>query len=461
MLRTDEVLSTIRMLHAEHLDVRAVTLALNLNDCAGSNPDQLVKKVHNKILRYAGRLVEICDTVGAKYGIPVTNKRIAISPASNLLAGHGVPCALELAKCLDLAAKECRVDLVGGFTALVQKGISAGDRVLLDALPDVLSQTERVCASVNAASRKAGINMDALRALGEIIPAVAQADAANRGFAAAKLVVFANIPEDNPFMAGAYMGAGEPEVTVNIGVSGPGVVDSALKRRIASAREQGKKLTLTDLAEEIKLSSFRVTRVGELIGREVAETLGIPFGIVDLSLAPTPTVGDSIGEILKTLGLARIGAPGSTAAIAMLNDAVKKGGLFASSSVGGLSGAFIPVSEDAALADAVEQKHLVLEKLEAMTSVCSVGLDMILIPGDTPPATIAAIIADEMAIGVINNKTTAARLVPVPGAKAGDKVNFGGLFGHSPVLEVRNVGVSEEFVQFGGRIPAPLQSLGN
>lgn len=461
MLRTDEVLSTIRMLHAEHLDVRAVTLALNLNDCAGSNPDQLVKKVHNKILRYAGRLVEICDTVGAKYGIPVTNKRIAISPASNLLAGHGVPCALELAKCLDLAAKECRVDLVGGFTALVQKGISAGDRVLLDALPDVLSQTERVCASVNAASRKAGINMDALRALGEIIPAVAQADAANRGFAAAKLVVFANIPEDNPFMAGAYMGAGEPEVTVNIGVSGPGVVDSALKRRIASAREQGKKLTLTDLAEEIKLSSFRVTRVGELIGREVAETLGIPFGIVDLSLAPTPTVGDSIGEILKTLGLARIGAPGSTAAIAMLNDAVKKGGLFASSSVGGLSGAFIPVSEDAALADAVEQKHLVLEKLEAMTSVCSVGLDMILIPGNTPPATIAAIIADEMAIGVINNKTTAARLVPVPGAKAGDKVNFGGLFGHSPVLEVRNVGVSEEFVQFGGRIPAPLQSLGN
>ena len=461
MLRTDEVLSTIRMLHAEHLDVRAVTLALNLNDCAGSNPDQLVKKLHNKILRYAGRLVEICDTVGAKYGIPVTNKRIAISPASNLLAGHGVPCALELAKCLDLAAKECRVDLVGGFTALVQKGISAGDRVLLDALPDVLSQTERVCASVNAASRKAGINMDALRALGEIIPAVAQADAANRGFAAAKLVVFANIPEDNPFMAGAYMGAGEPEVTVNIGVSGPGVVDSALKRRIASAREQGKKLTLTDLAEEIKLSSFRVTRVGELIGREVAETLGIPFGIVDLSLAPTPTVGDSIGEILKTLGLARIGAPGSTAAIAMLNDAVKKGGLFASSSVGGLSGAFIPVSEDAALADAVEQKHLVLEKLEAMTSVCSVGLDMILIPGDTPPATIAAIIADEMAIGVINNKTTAARLVPVPGAKAGDKVNFGGLFGHSPVLEVRNVGVSEEFVQFGGRIPAPLQSLGN
>ncbi|MGI5832210.1 MAG: PFL family protein [Thermoguttaceae bacterium] len=461
MLRTDEVLSTIRMLHAEHLDVRAVTLALNLNDCAGSNPDMLAKKVHNKILRHAGRLVEICDTVGAKYGIPVTNKRIAISPASNLLSGHGVSCAVELATVVDQAAKECRVDFVGGFTALVQKGFSEGDRVLLDALPEILSKTDRVCASVNAASRKAGINMDALRMLGEIIPAVAEADKARQGFAAAKLVVFANIPEDNPFMAGAYMGAGEPEVTVDIGVSGPGVVDSALKRRIAAARESGSKLTLTDLAEEIKISSFRVTRVGELIGREVAELLDIPFGIVDLSLAPTPTVGDSIGEILKTLGLGRIGAPGSTAAIAMLNDAVKKGGLFASSSVGGLSGAFIPVSEDAALADAVQQKHLVLEKLEAMTSVCSVGLDMILIPGDTPPATISGIMADEMAIGVINNKTTATRLIPVPGAKAGDMVHFGGLFGHSPVLEVRNVGVSEEFVQFGGRIPAPLQSLGN
>lgn len=461
MLRTEEVLSTIRMLHAEHLDVRAVTLALNLNDCASSNPGQLVKKVHHKILRYAGRLVELCDEVGGKYGIPVTNKRIAISPASFLLAGHGKRGGIELARTLDAAAKDCRVDFVGGFTALVHKGISDGDQTVLDSLPEVLSGTDRVCASVNAASRKAGINMDALRQLGELIPAVSQADAKRRGFAAAKLVVFANIPEDNPFMAGAYMGAGEPEAAVNIGVSGPGVIDSALKRRIAAARESGKRLTLTDLAEEIKISSFRVTRVGELIGREVADRLGVPFGIVDLSLAPTPTVGDSIGEILKTLGLARVGAPGSTAAIAMLNDAVKKGGLFASSSVGGLSGAFIPVSEDATLADAVRRNHLVLEKLEAMTSVCSVGLDMILIPGDTPPATIAGIMADEMAIGVINNKTTATRLVPIPGAKAGDLVDFGGLFGHSPVLEVRNVGVSDEFVAFGGRIPAPLQSLGN
>ena len=461
MIKMEEVLSTIRMLHAEHLDVRAVTLALNLNDCASSNPGQLVKKVHHKILRYAGRLVEICDEVGGIYGIPVTNKRIAISPASILLAGHGTKGAVDLAKTLDDAAIQCRVDFVGGFTALVHKGIAAGDQVILDSLPEVLSSTTRVCSSINAASRKAGVNMDALRQLGEIIPEIANADKARQGFAAAKLVVFSNIPEDNPFMAGAYMGAGEPEATINIGVSGPGVVDSALKRRIAAARESGKKITLTDLAEEIKLSSFRVTRVGELIGREVADRLGICFGIVDLSLAPTPTVGDSIGEILKTLGIAHVGAPGSTAAIAMLNDAVKKGGLFASSSVGGLSGAFIPVSEDATLADAVRQNHLVLEKLEAMTSVCSVGLDMILIPGDTPPATISAIMADELAIGVFNNKTTATRLVPVPGAKAGDLVHFGGLFGHSPVLEVRNVGVSDQFVAFGGRIPAPLQSLGN
>ena len=301
-----------------------------------------------------------------------------------------------MARALDRAATRCGVDFVGGFTALVHKGITPADVVVIDSLPEVLSQTKQVCASVNVASRKAGINMDAVHQLGHVLLRIAQATADQQGFGCAKLVVFANIPEDNPFMAGAYMGAGEPEATVNIGVSGPGVVCSALKRRLA--RE--KNLTLGDLAEEIKLTSFRVTRVGELIGREVAAELGVAFGIVDLSLAPTPTVGDSIGEILKTLGIARVGAPGSTAAIALLNDAVKKGGLFASSSVGGLSGAFIPVSEDATLAEAVRDGHLVLEKLEAMTAVCSVGLDMIAIPGDTPPETIAAIIADEMAIGV-------------------------------------------------------------
>ena len=457
MLRTDEILSTIQMLHAEHLDVRSVTLGLNLDDCAAPSLDHLCRKVRQKIVSRASRLVEVCDRVGAKYGIPVINKRVAISPAATLLAGHGQGSALQLAKTLDAVATECRVDFVGGFTALVHKGISPGDWVVMESLPEVLSQTKRVCASLNVASRRAGINMDAIQRMGHILLKIAAATAGIRGFGCAKLVIFANIPEDNPFMAGAYLGAGEPEAVVNIGVSGPGVVCSALRRRLAMEAN----LTLGDLAEEIKITSFRVTRVGELIGREVAAELGVAFGIVDLSLAPTPTVGDSVGEILKTLGIAAIGAPGSTAAVAMLNDAVKKGGLFASSSVGGLSGAFIPVSEDAALADAVGRGHLVLEKLEAMTSVCSVGLDMVAIPGDTPAETIAAIIADEMAIGVINDKTTAVRLIPVPGAKAGEIVDFGGLFGSTPVMEVRNSGASTAFVRFGGRIPAPMQSLRN
>jgi uncharacterized protein (UPF0210 family) len=458
MLRTDEILSTIQMLHAEHLDVRTVTLALNVNDCAAASMDNLCRKLREKIVSRARRLVEVCERVASKFGIPITNKRLAVSPASLLLAGHGRAAALQAARTLDDAAAECGVDLVGGFTALVHKGISAGDEVVMESLPEVLARTERVCASVNVASRKAGINMDAIGRMGEIILRIAAATADQNGFGCAKLVVFANIPEDNPFMAGAMMGPGEPEATVNIGVSGPGVVGSALRRRVQQAAGR---LTLGELAEEIKITSFRVTRVGELIGREVAAELGVAFGIVDLSLAPTPKVGDSIGEILQTLGIARIGAPGSTAAVAMLNDAVKKGGAFASSSVGGLSGAFIPVSEDAALAAAVGSGHLSLEKLEAMTSVCSVGLDMIAIPGDTPPETIAAVIADEMAIGVINDKTTAVRLVPVPGKKAGETVEFGGLFGSAPVIEVPNAGASRDFVRFGGRIPAPIQSLGN
>jgi uncharacterized protein (UPF0210 family) len=457
MLRTDEILSTIEMLHAEHLDVRAVTLALNVDDCAAPSVDHVCRKLYGKITSRASGLVEVCDRVGAKYGIPVTNKRLAISPAATILAGHGHAAAVQVARTLDAAAAACKVDFVGGFTALVHKGITPADAVVMNSLPEVLSQTSKVCASVNVASRKAGINMDAIHQMGHLLLKIAEATAEKRGFGCAKLVIFANIPEDNPFMAGAYLGAGEPEATVNIGVSGPGVVGSALKRRLALEP----KLTLGDLAEEIKITSFRVTRVGELIGREVAAELGVAFGIVDLSLAPTPTVGDSVGEILKTLGIRRVGAPGSTAAVAMLNDAVKKGGLFASSSVGGLSGAFIPVSEDAALAHAVGAGHLVLEKLEAMTSVCCVGLDMIAIPGDTPSETIAAVIADEMAIGVVNDKTTAARLIPVPGGKAGDRVDFGGLFGSAPVIEVRNTGASETFVHFGGRIPAPLQSLGN
>jgi len=457
MLQTGEILSTIQMLHAEHLDVRTVTLALNVDDCAAPSMDHLCRKLREKVVFRASRLVETCNRIAAKYGIPVTNKRLAISPASHLLAGHGRGTAAAVARTLDQAAGECGVDLVGGFTALVHKGITPADEILIESLPEVLSRTQRVCASVNVASRKAGINMDAVERMGHTLCEIAQATADQGGFGCAKLVVFANIPEDNPFMAGAYMGAGEPEATVNIGVSGPGVVCSALKRRIAL----GGPLTLGDLAEEIKITSFRVTRVGELIGREVAAELGVAFGIVDLSLAPTPQVGDSVGEILQALGIAKIGAPGSTAAVAMLTDAVKKGGAFASSSVGGLSGAFIPVSEDAGLSEAVAQGSLVLEKLEAMTSVCSVGLDMIAIPGDTPAETIAGIIADEMAIGVINDKTTGVRLIPVPGAKPGDRVEFGGLFGSATVIEVRNAGASDRFVHFGGRIPAPIQSLGN
>ena len=457
MLQTDEILSTIRMLHAEHLDVRTVTLGLNLDDCASHDADLMCRKVAAKVRARACRLVETCDRVGTKYGIRVTNKRLAISPAATLLAGHGHAAALQLARTLDTAAEEVRIDLVGGFTALVHKGIAPGDELVIDSLAEVLSQTQRVCASVNVATTRAGINMDAVSRMGRRVLDIAHATAEAGGFGAAKLVVFANIPEDNPFMAGAYLGSGEPEAVINVGVSGPGVVSSALRRRI----EIEPNLSLGDLAEEIKITAFRVTRVGELIGREVSAQLGVPLGIVDLSLAPTPQVGDSIGEILQVLGLDHIGAPGSTAIIAMLNDAVKKGGAFASSSVGGLSGAFIPVCEDAALADAVAGGHLSLERLECMTSVCSVGLDMVPIPGDTPAETIAAIIADEMAIGVVNNKTTAVRLIPVPGAKPGDRVQFGGLFGAAPVLAVRGVGASARFVRFGGRIPAPLLSLRN
>ncbi len=457
MLRTEEILSTIQMLHAEHLDVRTVTLALNVDDCAAPTPDLLCRKLREKILSRACRLVEVCDRIGRKYGIPVVNKRLAISPVAHLLAGHGQGTAEAVAHSLDEAAEACGVDLVGGFTALVEKGMTSADEVVLAALPQVLARTRRVCASVNVASRRAGINMDAVALMGRILRLTADATAAEKGFGCAKLCVFANMPQDNPFMAGAYVGEGEPEAAVNIGVSGPGVVASALRRRI----QLGGKLTLGDLAEEIKITSFRVTRVGELIGREVADALGVAFGIVDLSLAPTPQVGDSVGEILKALGIEKIGAPGSTAAVAMLTDAVKKGGAFASSSVGGLSGAFIPVSEDAALADAVAAGHLTLDKLEAMTSVCSVGLDMIAVPGDTPPETLAAVIADEMAIGVMNDKTTGVRLIPVPGTKAGDRVEFGGLFGSATVMEIRNAGASAAFIAHGGRIPAPIQSLRN
>ena len=457
MLRTDEILSTIQMLHSEHLDLRTVTLGINLDDCAGPDVDLLCRKVVQKIGRFAGNLIAVCRDVTAKYGVPITNKRIAISPAAGLLAGHGPRAALALAEALDQAAEAAGVDFVGGFTAYCEKGMSAAALTLIGALPEVLSATQRVCASVNVASRRAGINMDAVALMGRTLLSVAAATAARQGFGCAKLCVFSNIPQDNPFMAGAHHGAGEPEAVINVGVSGPGVVSSALRRRL----ELEPNLTLGELAEEIKITAFRVTRVGELIGRDVAAKLALPFGIVDLSLAPTPAVGDSVGDILHILGLDRIGAPGSTAALALLTDAVKKGGAFASSSVGGLSGAFIPVSEHAALAAAARDGHLVIEKLEAMTAVCSVGLDMVAVPGDTPAETLAALIADEMAIGVVNNKTTGCRIVPVPGGKVGQVVEYGGLFGSAPIMEIRNSGASARFVRFGGRIPAPIQSLNN
>jgi len=457
MIRSEDIISTIRMLQKEHLDVRTVTMGINMNDCAGRDIDRVCDSIRRKVEDKAGRLVEVCEAVGARYGIPVVNKRLAVSPVSVLSEGHGKAAKLKIARALDQAAEQVGVDFVGGYTALVQKGMTRGEKDLIETLPEVLSRTARVCASVNVASTAAGINMDAVLLLGKTIKKIAKKTADQDGFGCAKLVVFANIPEDNPFMAGAYLGAGEPETVVNIGVSGPGVVRHALDK----LREERPGLTLGDIAEHIKQTSFRITRVGELIGREVAAELGVEFGIVDLSLAPTPKMGDSVGEILAAMGIKKIGGPGSTAALAMLNDAVKKGGLFASSSVGGLSGAFIPVCEDGALAKAVERGTLSLEKLEAMTSVCSVGLDMVAVPGDVDANTLAAIIADEVAIGVINNKTTGIRIIPVPGKKAGEKAVFGGLFGKSALVEIKNPKSADAFVKMGGRIPAPLSSLKN
>ena len=456
MLRCEDIMATIGMFQREHLDVRAVTMGLSLLDCASPDVEQMCRKIRRKIADRAGRLVAVCDEVSAKYGIPVVNRRLAVSPISAVAASQGPAGLMQVARTLDEAAQEIGINFIGGYTALVQKGFTAGERALIESLPDVLSGTEHVCSSVNVASTKAGINMDAILLVSEMIVETARRTAARDGFGCAKLVVFANVPEDNPFMAGAYLGSGEPECVINIGVSGPGVVKSALDRLKAG----GGTVNLGAVAEEIKTTSFRVTRVGELIGREVAAALGVSFGIVDLSLAPTPVVGDSVGEILQTMGVRKIGAPGSTAALAMLNDAVKKGGVMATSYAGGLSGAFIPVSEDAGMIAAAAAGSLSLEKLEAMTAVCSVGLDMIAIPGDTPASTIAAIIADEAAIGVINHKTTAVRLVPVPGKGVGEVVEFGGLLGRAPIIAVRTLD-SSTFIARGGRIPAPIHSLRN
>jgi len=459
MPRHDEILNTVDMIQKENLDVRAVTMGISLLDCHHETVSSTCQAIRDKIRRYAANLVSTCEAVSAEYGIPVVNKRIAVTPIAHVGAGFDVAGFVEIAHALDDAAGEMGIDFLGGFSADVANGLTIGDRALIEAIPQALTETKKVCGSVNVGSTRYGINMDAIVLLGQTIKDLAEKSAEQGGFAAAKFVVFTNQPGDNPFMAGAIHGLGQHEVVINVGVSGPGVIARALERKIA--RVGSENLGLHDLAEEIKLTAFRVTRSGELIGRQVARALNVPFGVVDLSLAPTPKVGDSVGEIIQILGVDAVGAPGSTAIVAMLNDAVKKGGTFASQSVGGLSGAFIPVCEDQVLANAVRDGSLVLEKLEAMTSVCSVGLDMIAIPGSVDATTIAAIIADEMAIGMINGKTTAVRLIPVPGKEAGDFVSFGGLFGESAIAPVRNVGKSTRFVNFGGKIPAPIHSLRN
>ena len=456
MLTDREVLSTLNMLRNEHLDVRTVTLGISLFDCASHDFDVFTYKVRAKIDRYAKKLVDTCNEVGDKFGIPGVNTPSSVSPIGVVGASFSRDEMVRACAVLDEAAKNAGVDFLGGFGALVEKGITPGERNLIDALPEALATTDRICSSINVASSRSGINMDAVGLMGQRVLDVAEATRDRDGLGCAKLVIFANIPQDVPFMAGAYLGVGEPDVVINVGVSGPGVVKKAIDR----AMRAGRAASLGEVAEVIKRTAYKVTRVGEIIGTEVAQRLNVPFGVADLSLAPTPAVGDSVGEIFQSVGLSSIGAPGSTAVLAMLNDAVKKGGAFASSHVGGLSGAFIPVSEDSSIEAATRSGALTLEKLEAMTSVCSVGLDMIAIPGDTPAATIAGIIADEMAIGMINSKTPAVRVIPVPGKGVGDKAAFGGLLGEADIIPVPG-GDASAFIKLGGRIPAPIHSLKN
>ena len=452
MFDTREIIETISMIREESLDIRTITMGISLYDCQSENPDRLCNRVYDRIMSKAADLVKTGEDIEKKYGIPIINKRVSVTPAALIAGGFTADDAVKLAKVLDKAAKELGINFIGGFSALVQKGFTNGSRAVISAIPQALAETERVCSSVNVASTKAGINMDAVAEMGRIIRQTADLTADRQSIGCAKLVVFANVPEDNPFMAGAFHGVGEPETVINVGVSGPGVVASALRRR--------GQCNLTEAAETIKRTAFKITRVGQLVAREASERLNVPFGIVDLSLAPTPAVGDSVAYILESLGLEKCGCHGTTAALAMLNDAVKKGGVMASSHVGGLSGAFIPVSEDAGMIEAARCGALTLEKLEAMTAVCSVGLDMIAIPGDTPAEIISGIIADEIAIGVVNTKTTAVRLIPAAGCKVGDMVSFGGLLGEAPVIPVNNWSPAE-FIRRGGRIPAPLQSLKN
>ena len=452
MLNTKDILETITMIQDEHLDIRTITMGISLLDCCHSDIDVCCEKIYKKITTYAKDLVKTGEQIEKELGIPIINKRISVTPVAMVLAACENKDAVKIALTLEKAAVACGVNFLGGFSALVQKGFAPGDRELIEAIPEALAVTQHVCSSVNIGSTKTGINMDAVKLMGETVVKAAERTKDMNCIAPAKLVVFCNAPEDNPFMAGAFHGAGEPDCVINVGVSGPGVVRAAL------AKSKG--LDLTQVADLIKRTAFKITRMGQLVGTEASKRLGVPFGIVDLSLAPTPAVGDSVAYILEEIGLEQCGCPGTTAALAMLNDAVKKGGVMASSHVGGLSGAFIPVSEDAGMIEAARSGCLRLEKLEAMTAVCSVGLDMIVVPGDTTAATISAIIADEAAIGMVNSKTTAVRVIPAIGQNVGDELEFGGLLGSGPVMPV-NTASPEKFISRGGRIPAPMQSLKN
>ena len=452
MVNMNDILETITMIQEENLDIRTITMGISLLDCCDSDIDKSCEKVYNKIYRNAKDLVKTGEFIEQKYGIPIVNKRISVTPIAMLVAASGGD-PVKYAKTLDRVAKDVGVNFIGGFSAMVHKGFSAGDKALIEAIPRALAETDFVCSSVNIGSTKAGINMDAVKMMGKAVREAAELTKERQCIGAAKLVVFCNAPEDNPFMAGAFHGVGEPDVVLNVGVSGPGVVRAALAKMPEDA-------PLNEVAEVIKKTAFKITRMGQLVGTEAARMLGVPFGIIDLSLAPTPAVGDSVAYILEEIGLEQCGTHGTTAALAMLNDAVKKGGVMASSSVGGLSGAFIPVTEDAGMIDAARKGTLSIEKLEAMTAVCSVGLDMIVIPGDTPVETISAIIADEAAIGMVNSKTTAVRVIPAIGVAEGEELDFGGLLGNGPVMKLRPQS-SAKMINRGGRIPAPMQSLKN
>ena len=447
------VLETINMIKLYNLDIRTVTMSISLRDCMDRDVDVLCKRIRDKIYNYTKNLVKYADEIADDYAIPIVNKRISVTPISIIGEACDKYDYVKIAKTLDEVAKEVGVDFVGGYSALVEKGCTKGDIALIESIPEALAQTSRLCSSVNVGSSKAGINMDAVLKVAEVIKKSAELTKDNDSLGAAKFVCFCNSVNDNPFMAGAYCGYGEPECALNVGVSGPGVVKAAIENL-------GKDADMGTLAKVIKQTAYKITSTGELVGRHLADKLGIPFGVIDLSLAPTPAIGDSVAEIFQAMGLEHAGAHGTTAALAMLNDAVKKGGIMASSYVGGLSGAFIPVSEDAGMIEAATNGHLTFDKLEAMTSVCSVGLDMIAIPGDTPATTIAGMIADEMAIGMINKKTTAVRLIPAVGKGVGDKVVFGGLLGEAPIMPVNSLS-SADFVNRAGRIPAPLHSLNN